>query len=83
MQILVVDVGGSEVKVLVTGQTTHRQFASSVSLTPIQMVSRVLKTAEGWKYDAMSSGILCRITGDVRRWSFIWEIPDNSRQALF
>jgi polyphosphate glucokinase len=56
MQILVVDVGGTEVKVLVTGQMTHRQFASSVPLTPIQMVSRVLKTAEGWKYDAMSIG---------------------------
>jgi polyphosphate glucokinase len=56
MQILVVDVGGTEVKLLATGQKTHRQFASSASLTPAQMVTGVLKTAEGWTYEAISIG---------------------------
>lgn len=56
MKILVVDVGGTEVKILVTGQKTHRQFASSASLTPKQMVAGVLKAAKGWKYEAISIG---------------------------
>ena len=56
MQILVIDVGGTEVKILVTGQKTHRQFASSATLTPEQMVTGVLKTAAGWKFEAISIG---------------------------
>ena len=56
MQILVVDVGGTEVKILVTGEKNHRQFVSGSSLTPIQMVAGVLKAAEGWNYDAISIG---------------------------
>jgi predicted NBD/HSP70 family sugar kinase len=56
MQILVVDVGGTEVKILVTGEKNHRQFVSSSSLTAKQMVAGVLKAAEGWKYEAISIG---------------------------
>jgi polyphosphate glucokinase len=56
MQILVVDVGGTEVKILVTGQETHRQFASGSSMTPAQMVAGLLKTSAGWKYEAVTIG---------------------------
>jgi len=56
MLILVIDVGGTEVKILATGQESHRQFASSSSLTAKQMVAGVLKTAAGWKYEAISIG---------------------------
>jgi polyphosphate glucokinase len=56
MKILVVDVGGTEVKILITGEKTHRQFASGLSLTPAQMVAGVLKSAKGWKYEAISIG---------------------------
>jgi polyphosphate glucokinase len=56
MLILVIDVGGTEVKILATGQESHRQFASSSSLTAKQMVAAVLKTAAGWKYEAISIG---------------------------
>jgi polyphosphate glucokinase len=56
MQILVVDVGGTKVKVLATGEKNTRQFKSSSSLTAQQMVAGVLKTAEGWKYEAISIG---------------------------
>ena len=55
-RILVVDVGGTEVKILATGQKTHRQFVSSASLTPEQMVAGVLTAAKGWKYEAISFG---------------------------
>lgn len=56
MQIMVVDVGGSHVKILVTGQETEREFVSGPSLTAEKMVSEVRKTAEGWKFDAVSIG---------------------------
>lgn len=55
-RVLVVDVGGTHVKILATGQETSREFASGSTLTARQMVSRVRKAAAGWKYDAVSIG---------------------------
>jgi len=54
--VLVVDVGGTSVKILATGQDEHRSFASGPTLTPRQMVSGVKKFARGWKYEAVSIG---------------------------
>ena len=56
MQVLVIDVGGTHVKLLATGQTSRREFVSGPSLTPEEMVSEVLKTSEGWQYGAVSIG---------------------------
>jgi polyphosphate glucokinase len=56
MKILVVDVGGTHVKVLATSQKKRREFASGPSMTAKQMVSGVLKAAKGWTYDAVSIG---------------------------
>ncbi len=56
MQILVVDVGGTHVKILVTGQNAPREFVSGPSLTAEKMASGVLKAAEGWEYEAVSIG---------------------------
>lgn len=56
MNVLVVDVGGTNVKILVTGQETPRKFASGQSLTAQQMVAGVVQAAEGWDYDAVSIG---------------------------
>ena len=55
-RVLVVDVGGTSVKILATGQDEHRSFASGPTLTPDQMVSAVMKLARGWNYDAVSIG---------------------------
>ena len=55
-RVLVVDVGGTSVKILATGQDEHRSFASGPTLTPGQMVSAVMKLARGWNYDAVSIG---------------------------
>ena len=54
--VLVVDVGGTHVKILVTRQKPSREFRSGLTLTPKQMVSRVEKLAKDWKYDAISIG---------------------------
>lgn len=56
MLVLVVDVGGNHVKILITGQEAPREFDSGPSMTPAEMVSGVLKAAEGWKYDVVSIG---------------------------
>jgi polyphosphate glucokinase len=56
MRVLVIDVGGTHVKILATGEKAHREFASGPTLTAREMVSRVKRLARGWKYDAVSIG---------------------------
>lgn len=55
-RILVVDVGGSHVKILATGRREPRKFVSGPTMTPRQMVAGVEKLARGWKYDVVSIG---------------------------
>jgi polyphosphate glucokinase len=56
MKVLVVDVGGTHVKILATGQKVPLKFASGPTLTAKQMVSEVRKLAGKWKYDVVSIG---------------------------
>ena len=56
MRVLVIDVGGTHVKVLATGHKAHRQFDSGPTLTPKQMVAGVKKLVADWKYEAISIG---------------------------
>lgn len=56
MRVLVVDIGGTHVKVHVTGQKTPREFPSGPTLTAEQMVEGVKTVAAEWKYDAVSIG---------------------------
>ena len=43
MNVLVIDVGGTHVKVLATGQYEHRKFPSGPSMTPKRLVAGVAK----------------------------------------
>jgi polyphosphate glucokinase len=56
MKILAVDVGGSHVKILATGQKQKREIVSGPGMTARQMVTRVKKLARGWAYDVVSVG---------------------------
>jgi polyphosphate glucokinase len=56
MKILAVDVGGSRVKILASGERQKRGFVSGPRMTARQMVSGVRKLAQGWTYDAVSIG---------------------------
>jgi polyphosphate glucokinase len=56
MNVLVIDIGGTHVKVLATGQDTHREFESGPTLTPKRMISGVRKLVTGWNYDVVSIG---------------------------
>jgi hypothetical protein len=56
MRVLVVDVGGTNVKILVTGQKTPRKTPSGKKMTPAQMVADVKALAADWKYDVVAIG---------------------------
>jgi polyphosphate glucokinase len=56
VNVLVVDIGGTHVKILATGQKQPREFPSGPKLAPKQMVAGVKKLAKDWKYNAVSIG---------------------------
>ena len=56
MDVLVVDVGGTHVKILATGQTEKREFVSGPKLTARQMAAKVKRLARGWHYEVVSIG---------------------------
>ena len=55
-KVLVIDVGGTHVKILVTGQKEPRKIDSGPTLTARLMVAAVKKLAQGWTYDAVALG---------------------------
>lgn len=55
-KVLTIDVGGNNVKVLMTGQKEPLKFPSGPRLTPGRMVKGVKALTKGWKYDAVSIG---------------------------
>lgn len=61
MDVLVIDIGGSSVKLWHTAHEEHRKFESGKSLTPDEMVRRTIETLEDWKYEAIALGLPCRV----------------------
>jgi polyphosphate glucokinase len=57
-EVLAVDVGGSNVKVLVSsGEDDRRRFASGPELTPKEMVEGVAALTGDWSYETVSVGV--------------------------
>jgi polyphosphate glucokinase len=56
MNVLVIDVGGTHVKLLASGESAPRNFVSGPALVPKRMVSSVKKIAGDWSYDVASIG---------------------------
>ena len=56
VKILVIDIGGSHVKLLATGRRTAVKLPSGPDLTPGIMVSEVLNATGEWHYDVVSIG---------------------------
>jgi polyphosphate glucokinase len=61
--ILTVDVGGSHVKALLSGETERRRFDSGPKLTAREMADGVLEIADGWAFDRVSVGIPTTVRG--------------------
>jgi len=62
--ILVVDVGGSNIKLLATGEEKRIKFPSDPDLTPERLVKQVLKATKHWKYQAISVGCPCAVSNN-------------------
>lgn len=56
MNVLVVDVGGTHVKYLVSGETKHRKFDSGHDMTAQAMADGVKRGTSDWPYEAVSVG---------------------------
>jgi predicted NBD/HSP70 family sugar kinase len=55
-RVLVIDVGGTNVKMLATGQKEPRKYPSGPGMTPRRMVRVVKKSVRDWKFDCVSLG---------------------------
>lgn len=65
MNILVIDVGGTNVKVSVTGRTDPPvKIPSGKTMTAHRMVDEVLTATADWKYDAVSIGFPAPVFDD-------------------
>lgn len=56
MNVLSIDIGGTNVKFLATGQEESRRFPSGRSMTPETMVSQVKELTQDWNYDVVAIG---------------------------
>jgi polyphosphate glucokinase len=61
--VLVVDVGGSHVKVLATDELEHRRADSGPDFTAAQMVDAVKGLAADWRWDCVSVGVPSPVHG--------------------
>jgi polyphosphate glucokinase len=53
-RVLVIDVGGTNVKMLATGQKEARKYPSGPTMTPRRMIRVVKKSVRDWKFDCVS-----------------------------
>jgi polyphosphate glucokinase len=61
--VLAVDVGGTHVKVLASGETEPRRAASGPRLRPERAVEKVLELADGWDWDKVVIGLPAPVHG--------------------
>jgi polyphosphate glucokinase len=60
-RILSIDIGGSKVKLLASGETKPRNFPSGRELAPAKMVKDAKAAAHDWQYSAVSIGYPGRV----------------------
>jgi glucose-6-phosphate isomerase len=56
MSVLAVDVGGTHVKILASGETKRREFSSGPEMTAQKLVEQVKALAAGWAFDRVTVG---------------------------
>jgi hypothetical protein len=61
VNVLVIDIGGSSVKLLASGHRAARKLKSGDYLTPDVLQRELPKLTEGWKYDVISLGYPGRV----------------------
>ena len=56
MRILAIDIGGTNVKFLLTGAAAPRRFPSGPTLQPAQMVEKLHEATADWEFDCVTIG---------------------------
>jgi predicted NBD/HSP70 family sugar kinase len=56
MNVLVIDIGGSNIKILATGQPERIKIPSGTNFTPDEMVRLVKENSKNWEFEAISMG---------------------------
>jgi predicted NBD/HSP70 family sugar kinase len=56
MKVLAIDVGGSHVKALLSGEREHRKADSGPDMTPDEMVEKVRDMTADWSWDRVAIG---------------------------
>jgi polyphosphate glucokinase len=64
MKVLVIDIGGTNVKVAATDMRVPIKIPSGPTMTARQMATDVLEATEGWEYDCISIGYPGPVTHD-------------------
>ncbi len=68
MKVLMIDVGGTNVKLMASGHEGFRKFKSGRGLTAAKMVKGVLEATEDWSFEAISLGFPGIVTnGEITR----------------
>jgi hypothetical protein len=55
-KILVIDIGGSNVKLMISSRAKRRKFPSGPRLTPRQLIAKTKAAVADWKFDAIAIG---------------------------
>ena len=66
-KVLTVDIGGTSIKFLASGETEPRKISSGPQMSPVRMIDAVKRRARDWKYTAVSLGYpgLVSVSGPV------------------
>jgi polyphosphate glucokinase len=67
MKVLVIDIGGTNIKVASSDNLVPVKIPSGPTLTPRQMIDDVLVATKGWKYDRISIGYPGPVNHDAPR----------------
>jgi polyphosphate glucokinase len=62
-KILVVDIGGSSVKLMISEEGKRRKFKSGPKLTPNEAVEGIKRKAEDWMFEAVAIGFPAPVRG--------------------
>jgi polyphosphate glucokinase len=55
-KVLVIDIGGSNVKLMISSRAKRRKFPSGPSLTPRKFIIETKKAVQDWKFDLVAIG---------------------------
>ena len=62
MDVLVIDIGGTSVKLWHTAHEEHRKFSSGKTLTPEKMIEETKDLAHEWQWEGVALGLPCRVS---------------------